>query len=227
MGRPAKFTDRNKEWFNRRSGCCQRPLPTRQERERFLIVCEGEKTEPNYFEAFGKELPPHMVELKVKGAGANTLSLVSIAQEIRETLEKQRRDQPFDQVWVVFDRDSFPPDDFDNAIKKAKALGMQAAWSNEAFELWYILHFEFSDTATSRNDYKGKLTNLLREPYKKNDPEMYIKLAERGNQAQAIAWAKRLHFVVHTNTASSVANPCTTVYELVEKLNSFKEKKRD
>ena len=223
MGRPAKFSDRDKAW-NQSHLCRERAFETREERERFLIVCEGERTEPNYFEAFRQELPRNLVQVEVYGEGANTLSLVSRALEIRDGAE--RGDYRFDQVWVVFDRDSF--DDFDNAIHKAEAEGMGCAWSNEAFELWYVLHFEYRKTGMSRMDYKGRLSILLSETYRKNAPDMYQKLSQKGNQAQAISWAKKLlSEAVESRKPPSSSNPCTTVYKLVEQLNRFKVTRGD
>lgn len=60
---------------------------------RFLIVCEGEKTEPNYFEALRKKLNDkyrkNFVTLKVEcvdiiGKGRNTKSLVEYTKKIRD-----------------------------------------------------------------------------------------------------------------------------------------------
>lgn len=111
MGKPVKLSDQDKAWFLRRKGREARRYREREQRQRILIVCEGEKTEPNYFEAIRRRLPRHVVTLHIEGLGANTLSLVRKAQEIRG--QYSRMDPPLDQVWAVFDRDSFPPDDFD------------------------------------------------------------------------------------------------------------------
>ena len=46
---------------------------TMEEIERFLIVCEGEKTEPLYFESF----EVFSANIKVIGAAKNTESLVT------------------------------------------------------------------------------------------------------------------------------------------------------
>lgn len=221
MGRPVKISDRNKAWFLQRLPCRERRLDTREERQRFLIVCEGEKTEPNYFESFRQDLPQQVVQLEIFGEGASTLSLVAAAQALRDS--NASGDYPFDHVWIVFDRDSFDPDDFDNAIHKAESRGMHCAWSNEAFELWYVLHFEFRNTGMSRSEYQSKLGELLGETYRKNASDMYQKLSQIGNQSQALAWAKALHDEFMTSgTPPSRSNPCTTVYLLVEKLNLFK-----
>jgi len=221
MGRPVKLSDQKKEWFGRCHCNQKRRVGMREERERILIVCEGTKTEPNYFEAFKQDLLPNVVQLDICGEGANTLSLVARAQDIRDS--EAKGEHPFDQAWVVFDRDSFDPDDFDNAIHMANAAGMRCAWSNEAFELWYILHFEYRNTGMSRTEYQSKLTGMLGEPYRKNAPNMYRKLMKRGNQVQATAWAETLHKSFKaSDTPSSRCNPCTTVFELVRELNKFK-----
>lgn len=221
MGRPIKLSDRNREWFLKRLPCRERRLDTREERQRFLIVCEGEKTEPNYFESFKQDLPRQVVQLEIFGEGANTLSLVTKAQARRDS--SASGDYPFDQVWVVFDRDSFDPDNFDNAIHSADSYGMHCAWSNEAFELWYVLHFEFRSTGMSRTEYQGKLGELLGETYRKNAPDMYLKLSKIGNQSQAVAWAKSMYDqILASGVPPSRSNPCTTVFLLVEQLNLFK-----
>jgi hypothetical protein len=221
MGQPVKLSDRNKEWFVRRQRCKDRLLNVREEREYFLIVCEGIQTEPNYFEAFRKQLPRETVDIVIEGEGMNTLSLVERAEALCQ--KRSKTDVHFDQVWVVFDRDSFEPDDFDNAINKAESKKMFCAWSNEAFELWYVLHFEYRVTAMPRTEYREKLKELLGEIYAKNDPGMYYKLQRLGNQQQAIKWAKELEDDRQTRqTPPSRANPCTIVYRLVEALNRFK-----
>jgi hypothetical protein len=221
MGKPIKLSDRKKEWYLRSRKSEVRRLDALAERERVLIVCEGEKTEPNYFKAIKAELPRHVVEVELHGEGDNTLGLVEKAQVLRD--ERAGGDYPFDQVWVVFDRDSFPADDFDNAITKAQNDNIKTAWSNEAFELWYVLHFEYRNTAMPRTEYQEKLSTLIGRRYAKNAPDMYQVLAVTGNQASAIKWAQRLHKAVTDNHITPAnANPCTTVYQLVEVLNAFK-----
>lgn len=221
MGKPTKLSDRSRAWFLRGSQCRKRAIDTMPERKRILIVCEGEKTEPHYFEALGAELPKHVVELDICGEGFNTLSLVAKAQELRD--KRAGGDYPFDHVWVVFDRDSFAPYHFDNAIHKAEADHIKCAWSNVAFELWYVFHFDYRTTAMPRSEYKTRLTELLGTAYRKNATDMYRQLAEKGNQAQAIAWARSLcNAMRQAHTPPSQANPCTTVHELVEQLNTFR-----
>ena len=55
---------------------------TREERKYFLIVSEGERTEPIYFEFLAEMLPKHLVEtIVVDGAGHSTIHVVRKAPD--------------------------------------------------------------------------------------------------------------------------------------------------
>ena len=216
MGKPLKRSDRDKPWAPSSREVGQRAIRQRDRRTFFLIVCEGEQTEPKYFEALGRELPRGSVEVRVVGTGRNTLDLVAVAIEKRQEQERYR---PVDRTWVVLDRDSFPADHFDNAIAKAEAARIRCAWSNEAFELWFLLHFEDRTTGMVRTEYQKKLSGYLSTRYEKNEPEMLTRLQTRGDPSAAILRAKRLEARrAVANDPPSKANPCTTVFQLVEAL---------
>ncbi|MEN6445653.1 MAG: RloB family protein [Candidatus Cloacimonas sp.] len=184
-----------------------------------VIVTEGEKTEPNYF----KKFPVYSIEFSVIGTGMNTISLIKEAEiqvekQIDKFKEKYGEEPKETIVWCVFDKDSFSDEDFGNAINKAKAKGYKVAYSNEAFELWYLLHFHYYDMALGRNDYIVKLTEHLKRKYRKNDLFMYETLLSK--QEEAINNAKNLLSKYITVNPSN-NNPSTTVFELVEYLNQF------
>ena len=129
----------------------ERAEPVLQEKERFLIVCEGANTEPSYFRQFRLS----SAVIRAVGEGYNTTSLV-------ERAEKLAQQDEYDQVWCVFDKDSFTPNNFNNAITMATQKGMRVAYSNQAFEYWLILHFEdHQGGAMSRRDYISKLNDYL------------------------------------------------------------------
>lgn len=196
----------------------KRKVETRVPHVSFLIVCEGTKTEPNYFEALIQDRNSEVVEYEIAGEGRGTVSLVKQAIALRKKSHKQ-----FDRVWAVFDKDDFT--DFNEAITLAKKNKIQSAWSNEAFELWYYLHFQYLDTGVSRSQYITmiereirKRTKNLAYKYNKKSPDTYRLLKENGNEVQAIENARRLKINCKgTNYASH--KPCTTIYELVEELN--------
>ena len=190
----------------------QRGVDTQEVKERFLIVCEGEKTEPNYFRSF--HVPGRVLE--VRGTGYNTVTLVDEAIRLRQELQIQKA-QTFDQCWCVFDRDSFGPDDFNSAIRRAEAAGFRSAYTNEAFELWYLLHFDDHRSALSRKQYEPILEQRLGHAYRKNSQAMYRELEAR--QEQAIRRAARLLAEYGDAHNPQQNNPCTMVHLLVQELN--------
>lgn len=190
----------------------QRRVNTREIRQRFLIVCEGEKTEPNYFESFRNNNRLSNVRIEITGIGENTVKLVQKA-------EKLKKQDDYDQVWCVFDKDDFPVEDFNSAIARARRRNIRVAYSNEAFELWYLLHFDYIDTAMPRRSYQQRLSRRLAKPYVKNDPQMYETL--RDKQDTAIHNAEKLLHTYGNSHNPARDNPCTTVHRLVQELNRF------
>jgi hypothetical protein len=105
------------------------------EKPRILIVCEGENTEPSYFNSFKLK----SATVKAVGEGYNTISLVRKAQQLS-------KDEEYNQVWCVFDKDDFSNSDFNEAIWLSQKSGFGVGYSNQAFEYWLILHL---------NDHQG------------------------------------------------------------------------
>lgn len=193
----------------------------REKLVRFLIVCEGTKTEPHYFEALIKNYISTVREVTIEGEGRATVALVDRTLEIKQELERKNA-MSFDRVWVVFDKDDF--DDFNDAIKKANKLGFHSAWTNEAFELWYYLHFEYLDTGIGRADYIKKLEEAFKEKlgdshfeYKKGNPDIYSLLQQYGREDLAKRFAQQLRGL-YTGTDYAAHKPCTMVDKLVEEL---------
>lgn len=194
---------------------------TRGKIVRFLIVCEGEKTEPNYFKAF-TERWSEVKEIKVTGCGCSTCQLIIEAKKLREKLERERM-VPFDRVWLVFDKDDFK--DFNKAIADAKKEGMNCAWSNQAFELWYVLHFQYLDTGVDRKQYIEMIEDKVRKAsksktfkYKKNDVGFYQILHEHGNEDFAFKNAEKLRNRHKGKVDYAAHNPRTEVDLLVNEL---------
>ncbi|MCD8290472.1 MAG: RloB family protein [Prevotella sp.] len=195
---------------------------TRSKIVRFLIVCEGTCTEPNYFRALVKDKYSDVRKQDIKGAGMSTCALVIQTLHIKEELERKRQ-LKFDRVWVVFDKDDFP--DFNEAIKLCKKYSLNCAWTNEAFELWYYLHFQYLEASINRQEYIEKLENEMRKypgyenyKYKKNDSSIYKMLTSIGNETLAKRHAKKLRSLYAGDNDYEKHKPCTTVDLLVDEL---------
>src|SRR4051812_17565053 len=92
---------RDKHRRERRAEEMRRTRGNRATFDRLLIVCEGKKTEPNYFEDIRQELRLPRAEVRVlhSDAGTEPRQIVDYAEKI--FLE----DPSFDVVYAVFDRD--------------------------------------------------------------------------------------------------------------------------
>lgn len=196
------------------------------ERKYFLLFCEGARTEPNYFLALAKHLPRNLVQLDIdpKG-GLNTISLVNHAINSIPRYRKKYPNIDY-EVWIVFDKDSFPDQDYNNAVTLAGSNGFKSAHTNEAFELWYLLHFEFYNTGISRTQYKKLLTRHLGKKYEKNDPNIYnlLNSLQNSDERFAIKNANKL-LDFQSNLAPAKANPTTQVHKLIIELNKFNPNK--
>ena len=188
---------------------------------KILIVSEGTKTEPNYFKSFRTFNRGTVVyDIEVKGEADNTINVVDKAIELKNKGE-------YDSVWAVFDRDSFPANNFNDAITKAESNGIGCAWSNEAFELWYLYHFVNRVTAMSRADYKKAISEAVNNSpnykvkkkyeYAKNSPDNYRIMTTYGSMDNAIKFAEAKS-AEYLDKRYSTHNPCTMVFKLVRLL---------
>ena len=202
-----------------------RSRQARDFRRTFLIVCEGEVTEVCYFQAFPV---PKEVRVAVHGEGKNTTTLVDAAIHHADCAER-----PFDDVWVVYDHDDFGADKFNRADAEIPTLNANrgerwhAAWSHQAFEVWYLLHFQFFDGRLHRHLVQAKVGEQLKQHcgrtgYRKNDPNIYELSLDRQDAAikRAQALAETHGVAPHGDATPASANPCTLVYRLVEALNA-------
>lgn len=197
----------------------------REKRLRYLIVCEGRRSEPNYFRALSTEIKSDIVSVELEGDAGCTSRVVERA----ESLVKKRMGEglaPYNRVWVVFDYDG--RDDFREAIARAmaKSNGFGCAWSNESFELWYLLHFQDLESAITRQQYCEKLETWIRKKcknpdfkYQKEDEDFYQILKEHGSETDAMRRAEKLR-EQHSAKAGNYNkwSPCTCVDLLVREL---------
>ncbi|OFX23502.1 MAG: hypothetical protein A2033_16115 [Bacteroidetes bacterium GWA2_31_9] len=222
----------------------------------FIIFCEDEVSEPIYFKYF--ETPNIQVNpIKNQKSKVDNVFKAICYCENNDLMTKKgtksflKNKNP--QVWCVFDRDLENEDpkiqignvSFDESINTAKSKGIKVAWSNDAFELWILLHFEDVDLANADNKNRITYYNRLTEIFKslKNPNNDLIKVLTHqsfsykqdfkhennfrnivrpeivGKTKIAIERAKKLekHFK-SPNIPNHEKAPCTLVHHLVEEL---------
>jgi len=121
----------------------RRDYGERKEANPILIVCEGEKTEPLYFDDLRRRFRLSAVQVKIVGGEAGTapISIVNYASR-----EQNNQNNHYEAIWCVFDREGVHVNaTFDEAVNQANRLNYRLAISNPAFEYWYLLHFGYTD----------------------------------------------------------------------------------
>ncbi|QSW88414.1 RloB domain-containing protein [Flavobacterium endoglycinae] len=218
--RAIKITDKGKAW-NKKATSSSYKIDSIPENKTILIVCEGQ-TEKLYFESFPVlGLSVTAIDLK----GQSKTKLIESTQEIIE-----RSGYEYDGVWCVFDMDvkrgAEEFSDFDNAIIKGNQLGYNIAYSNDSFELWFYLHYEYTDAEHLRSFYYDELGKRFNLNYVKDGKKhnfclkLYDLLMEdeKSSQEKAIERARKL-FEKVKDLPFYKQNPVTKVFELVEELN--------
>ena len=182
---------------------------------RVLILCEDEKSSRDYFAAFPYKRD--QIEIVCVGTGMNTDSLMKDA--ISRKQKALKTGEPYERIWVVFDKDDFPASNFRRTFDLARAHPeITACWSNECFELWYLLHFAYRDTGLSRQAIFKEVSKQIGRKYDKSDGALFETL--KPLQETALKHA-RLLAMENQDNADQHRNPSTGIQDLVEFLRKF------
>jgi RloB-like protein len=204
----------NKRWERGQKAPRHRTL------RRLLILCEDTKSAVFYLRKF--PFDHDQVQIECVGTGMNTDSLMEEAINRMQAAEKGKN--PYEAVWVVFDRDSFPARNFNRAFELARDHAtIKACWSNECFELWYLLHFALRTTGIDRADIWTDLSRRLGQKYDKANDELFEELKPR--LETAVRNAGRLAFE-NAQLREPRHNPSTCVHELIKVLLRFDPEKQ-
>lgn len=192
----------------------------------YLIVCEGKQTEPNYFnglrkkinEKYGSKVDVLIPSIEVKGTGKNTTDLVNYTDKYVNYSNKR-----YGQVWVVFDKDDYSNEQFNQAIKNCD---YNVAWSNPNFELWLLAHFKKVSRYVSKDDVLQELSKEFQKKglgdYTKNDTNIFDKVTGEGKLHTAIKNCEYMEGLNKDGQASQ-RSPMTRVYKIVDGLKEYLE----
>ena len=131
----------------------------------FIISCEGENTEPEYFEAIKEELSEYIdalieVELvpKISGGSAPTNVVEDLKTYITEKKEKYGYQQGYDEFWIVIDREKQETrkDNILKIIPICELDDIKIALINPTFEFWLLLHIVNISTYNTDDIYKNQ-----------------------------------------------------------------------
>lgn len=204
-----------KAWLLRRRRAMRDPYDV------ILIVCEGEKTEPNYFTELKNALRLSNANVRVCGRGSDPLSVVNFA------IENFRREPEFDRIYCVFDRDRHTTYhaalDRIRRARLGKGARIFAIPSVPCFEFWLLLHFIYTtrpfDAPIGNSICSMVIEELKRflPAYQKGDRDIFDNIQDKLDNAITNA-----HKVEQFHQISGTDNPSTLVHSLVEYLRNLK-----
>lgn len=142
-----------------------------------LIVCEGEKTEPNYLKELIRLYRISSANVKVDHeCGTDPGSILRHAKKLYK--QAQQDGVPYDRVYCVFDRDSHAR--FYETIADVLSFSTRErefipCYSVPSFEFWYLLHFKFTTRPYEKTQGKSA-SDLVEKELKECFPDYKKKL---------------------------------------------------
>lgn len=211
-----------------KAGELERQRRERAQGSRYLIVCEGMKTEPYYFEEFCSfhHLRTPRVRIAPGEEGSSPDCVVAYAEKLFDEDAKLGADR-YDQVFCVIDRDKHST--YKAAVQRIAKLSAEgkhfvAVPSVPCFEYWLLLHFTYTrqpfHAAGKRSICDAVIRELRKQPgftdYVKARANTYGQLKDRTEAA-----------ITHARKAENEAaqtgenNPSTRVHHLVSQLQEL------
>jgi hypothetical protein len=224
-----------------------RQKPNRELVKSIIIACEDSVSSPAYFQMIidklidNKKITPNSIIIVPHDGHTDPTGVLN---NLKQYNENGLTYKDFEHRWIVFDRDKqrvnsggHTAENFNNAVINAKSkrkdLHIDVAYSNDSFELWYLLHFSYRNTAIMRDEIIQKVIEKLKEiePHKfsrltrdnikqKNYTKQIFNTLQQ-YQSNAIRNAETLLHSYGEEHNPKTDNPSTTVHKLVILLNSL------
>lgn len=208
----------------------ERKKATRPSHDRILIVTEGTKTEPNYFNEIRKKhrIGTASVQVQPSNLGTDPLQVVKYAQTLFENGDPFEKipARAFDKVFAVFDRDNHRY--YFEALQLAASLDGKmrndtkelvqfcAIASVPNFEFWLLLHFEDIKHWLHRSEVMRRLKTHI-PAYEKGARDSYAIT----NGCTYIA-KSRAYALAERSNAFIDTEPYTDIVYLVALLDALK-----
>lgn len=191
-------------------------------RNSFYIITNGEQTECNYFRLL--KAKHSIYDVKIIFQNADPVGLVKYASKYVSEAN---------QVWCVFDIDYTNEDGrLRPALKLAEDNGVKIAYSNIAFEVWLISHYEQCNKALQINSLQNEIDRVLKQneagyTYSKNDENLmrkcFIPKYKQAVRNAKIVYQKCVRDYNEKHSSPKFFpiwnwNSSTTVFKLVEAL---------
>lgn len=209
--------------LSRHGTSLSRPTGFRTPRKTLLVLCEGERSEPEYIYALSREhdvreVAAVRIVLDADSYGSAPMTLVRRAVELRKRTAKENDE--VDEVWCVFDVEwpgtSAHHPNLREAVQLALANDVHLAVSNPSFELWLILHFR--DCHKFLDNAEAEQMRAQCDGSKNKGVDGSIYMPRRRDAILRAAWLETKHD--GDGTAFPNNNPSSGMHRLLESVSS-------
>ncbi len=200
----------------------KRRVEQRQPKRKFILVCEGAKTERDYFSALKTAHSGAIIDIEIIPGVGVPKTVVDRALEELKKLKGRKLDsfEEKDEVWAVFDRDNHPH--YKESMQRGEDGGVQIARSNPCFELWLILHIQDYDKACDHRQIQNDLGRIRPEYHSKNHKT--VDCAEFMPQVEVAEGRANSQLENRIAEGDPYGPPSTTVGRLTSQIRSASRK---
>lgn len=189
----------------------------RKQKSKILIAAEGKnKTEKTYFSNFENGKKPYNITY-ARGNNTDPLKLVKMLIKEIDNLKLDLQDD--DIAYCIFDTDVDPNKNkiIEEAIQLAKTHNIKIITSSPCFELWFLLHYEYTTASMNNEDVIKRLKSHYSK-YSKNC-NIYPVISSKTKIAYDSAKKLEKYQIDNSRNIKSVeANPHTEVYQIIDEL---------
>ena len=196
----------------------QRNRSNRKSKRVILVAYEGKnKTEKNYFNSFQGIDKNYTIKV-VPGNETDPVNLVK--QTIQKSKELRLYLDDDDRAFCVFDTDTNPNKDIQirEACEIAKKNNITIITSSPCFELWFLLHYDYTTAPMDNSDVIRRLREFYPK-YEKNCNLYPIIYKETKLACERALKLKQHHISDKKDIKSVNANPHSEVYQIIDEFN--------
>lgn len=188
----------------------------REPKGRFVVVTEGQATEPEYLKQLESSVNA-LVTIRPVAPNLDPMGLAREAVEALRTAKKLRAIEKGDEFWCMLDVDNFGAQ-IARAVALANEGGVSVVVSNPCFEVWLLGHFTFSSAQRSPSDMADAVGAHIKGYGSRNKhlPDGLLMPLYPTARKNALLLDKH-----HESAGNSVgSSPSTDVYRLVDRVHS-------
>ncbi len=181
----------------------------RKYKRRYYLVCEGNVTEPDYFNQLKGIYRDSIIDIKcLKKRQSAPKYLIQYALEAQSDLRKG------DELWILLDVDNWTQEQFEGLEKwSSQKVDRYVAVSKPCFEIWLVLHEQDPKDCSKKACQSYFQENIA---YRNKRIRMNWLTAEKLSNAVTRAKARDI-----SNQGIVPDVPTSRVYKLIENIKEY------